>query len=168
MASEVRKITIEIISQEEKPKTQIEEEEDGNEQETKKTKKSNVKKTKTEILVNQAYHQLKQEVISNVDYVINQSFELHDNYIGQRTYTATKTIVSRAKSIGVSIAAGYSTAGLVGAAVMGAISVASTAVDIAKNYHEEKIALNQVDYQLSYSRLRAGYSLTSESIGENK
>ena len=101
-------------------------------------------------------------------YGINKHLSLTDDYISQRYLKAGINVISRAVSIGSSIVAGATVGGLVGAVIGAVFAVGDLAFDIFKNYDQQNIMLRQMDAQLQYQRQRAGYSLTSGSIGENK
>ena len=168
--AETRKITIEIIDSEAKPKTEIQnKQEKNNTSDDKSSKKSTaLNNAGTMIVINQAYKQLRGSIISNADYLINRHFNLTDDYIGQRNYNITKNIISKVRGTALGVVAGFTTGGPVGAAITAAMSIGLTAIDIAKNFDEQNIMLRQMDAQLEYTRQRAGYSLTSGSVGENR
>lgn len=129
----------------------------------------------TSVILNQAFNQLKNEFISEVNYEINKHFNLTDDYIGQRNVNVAKNVISRVASIGTSIYAGAKL-GLgggpvgiaIGAVTALVISTAQLGVDIYQNYDQANINLRQQNAQLEFTRQRAGYSLTSGSIGDNK
>ena len=171
--AETRKITIEITSVDKKPKTEIEKSQNESNAEGLGGLDSNEKENgllegSKSVVINQAYSKMKSLVINNVDYAINRHFNLTDDYIGQRTYNIAKSIIGKGKDFATSIAAGFAVGGPVGAAVSAAFSVVSTGIEVWKNYDQQNIMLKQMDTQLEYSRQRAGFSLTSGSIGENK
>lgn len=128
---------------------------------------SNIKKS-TSILLNQTYQRLKSEISSEVNYEIDKHFRLSDNYIGQRNFNNAKQVINKAVSFGTSIATGFAIGGPVGAVGAFVVQTISLGIDIYQNYDQENINLRQMEAQLSYTRERAGYSLTSGSIGENK
>ena len=129
----------------------------------------------TSILLNQAFENVKNELISEVNYEINKHFNLTDDYIGQRKLNVAKNVVSRATGIIATIGASAkigSVAGpvgtIVGAVVGTTIAGVQLGVDIYQNYDQANIHLRQMEAQLNYTRQRVGYSLTSGSIGDNK
>lgn len=128
---------------------------------------TNLKKS-TSVLLNQTYQRLKSEISREVNYEIDKHFRLTDNYIGQRNLNNAKQIINKAVSFGTSVATGFATGGPVGAVRAFVIQTLSLGIDIYQNYDQENINLRQMEAQLSYTRERAGYSLTSGSIGENK
>lgn len=134
--------------------------------------KNKVKKQQTDYigatLVNQAWQYVKTDITKIANYEINKWFSLRDDYIGQRTVNTALNFISRAKNMVSTIAAGAVLAGGAGAAIALVGSFATLGIDIAQNYDRERIMLKQMDAQLDYQRQRAGYSLTSGRVGENK
>lgn len=118
-------------------------------------------------LLHEAYNYAKQDIVQIASYEVNKYFNLHDDYIGQRNLTIAKNVLSKAVGMGTAIAGGFVLGGVVGSAVALIGTTASLGIEIAQNYDQENIKIRQMNAQLEYSRLRAGYSLTSESIGEN-
>jgi hypothetical protein len=108
------------------------------------------------------------DVLQETDYFIQRHFQLADDYQGQRSYTVAKNVVLKSVSIGTSAIAAASTLGPVGAVIAVGAAVASTAVDVANNYINQADTIRKMDAQLSYTRVRAGYSLTAGSVGEDK
>ena len=100
-------------------------------------------------------------------YEINKYFNLHDDYIGQRNLTIAKNVVSKSLGMATAVASGFMVGGPAGGAIALVGVTASLGIEIYQNYDQENIKLRQMNAQLSYSRQRAGFSLTSESIGEN-
>lgn len=121
----------------------------------------------TAVLLHEAYNYAKQEVTQIASYEISKYFNLRDDYIGQRNLTIAKNVISKSLGIATAVASGF----MVGGAVGGAIATVGTAIglgiEIYQNYDQESIKTRQMNAQLAYSRQRAGFSLTSESIGEN-
>jgi hypothetical protein len=101
-------------------------------------------------------------------YSFNRQFTLNDDYIGQRNMGIALSILSKSASLGQAALTGFMFGGPVGAVIGGAISVASTGVQIWENYDQQSIKLRQLDAQLSYSRVRAGYAIVAGSIGEDR
>lgn len=101
-------------------------------------------------------------------YGINKHLELTDDYVSQRYLNAGMNVIGRAVSMGSSIVAGANVGGVVGAIIGAVFAVGDLAFDIFKNYDKQNILIKQLDAQLQYQRQRAGYSLTSGSIGENR
>ena len=115
-----------------------------------------------------AFKQVRKQLEEMAIYGINRHLQLTDDYITQRYLQAGVNIISKAISMGTTIMAGASVGGPVGAVVGAVVAVADLTFDIIKNYDQQNIMLRQMDAQLSYQRQRAGYSLTSGRIGENK
>lgn len=118
-------------------------------------------------LLHEAYNYAKQELLTIASYEINKYFSLTDDYIGQRNLSVAKSVISKAMGIGSTIMAGFAMGGVAGGAIAIVGSGVTLATDIFQNYDNERIRINQQNKQLAYSRQRAGYSLTSESIGDN-
>ena len=120
------------------------------------------------IIAVQAAQAAAKELVSFGDYVFQRHMKLNDDYIGQRNYTAVKNIVGRAGSVVTAIGSGFATGGPAGAVIAGLISVASIGVDIAENYMQQNDNIQKMELNLSFNRMRSGYSLTSGSIGEDR
>ena len=120
------------------------------------------------VVVNRAVNETISQVSEMALYSIEKHLSLTDDYVGQRYLKAGKEVISKTMSMGSSIMAGAVMGGVVGAIVGAVLSLSSMAFDIFKNYDQQNIMIRQMDAQLSYQRQRAGYSLTSGSIGENK
>jgi hypothetical protein len=133
---------------------------------TAKSDNTNIEAT-TSVLLHEAYNYAKQTITEIASYEVNKYFNLSDDYQTQRNVTIAKNVISKATGMGTAIASGFKMGGAVGGAIAIVGSVASLGVEIAQNYDQERIKLNQANAQLSYSRLRAGYSLVSDSVGEN-
>lgn len=134
--------------------------------------KNKVQEQKTDYvgatLVSQAWGYVKADITKIANYEINKWFSLNDDYIGQRNLTNALNVVNRAKNTAASIAAGIVLGGAVGGVIAAVGSFITLGIDIAQNIDRQNIALRQMDAQLSYQRQRAGYSLTSGRIGEDK
>ena len=121
----------------------------------------------TSVLLHEAYNYAKQEVTQIASYEINKYFNLHDDYIGQRNLTIAKNVVSKSLGMATAVASGFMVGGPAGGAIALVGVTTSLGIEIYQNYDQENIKLRQMNAQLAYSRQRAGFSLTSESIGEN-
>ncbi len=121
----------------------------------------------TAVLLHEAYNYAKQEITQIASYEINKYFNLNDDYIGQRNLAVAKNIISKGSSMGTAIASGFALGGVVGGAIAIIGTTASLGIEIAQNYDQESIKIRQMNAQLAYSRQRAGYSLVSNSVGEN-
>lgn len=120
------------------------------------------------IAQNQAWNYVKADIRQIVGYEINKWFTLTDDYIGQRNVTAAMNVINKAKSIGVTLAAGFMAAGPIGLIVAAVGSAIDLGVGVSQNYDRQNIRIKQMNAQLEYQRQRAGYSLTSGRVGENK
>lgn len=123
--------------------------------------------TAAAVLLHEAYSYAKQEITQIANYELNKYFNLNDDYIGQRNLAVAKNIISKGASMGTAIASGFAMGGIVGGAIAIVGTTASLGIEIAQNYDQENIKIRQMNAQLSYSRQRAGYSLVSNSVGEN-
>ena len=74
------------------------------------------------------------------------------------------------KSIGLagSVIGGFSVAGVAGAAVFGALDIMGDVFEYSRAMDSQRLKLEKMGAQLSFSRQREGYSLTSDSIGVDK
>lgn len=115
-----------------------------------------------------AYSGAKQITINEAKYQLNKYFRLTDNYLGQQNMNIALGIVNRVANFGLSVASGFMIGGIPGAIVTAGIDITKNILEIAHNYEQENINLQKMDNQLQFNRQRAGYSLTSGSIGENK
>lgn len=145
------------------------------EKKTKETEPKNDLDTKEDsnsLVENAIFQQAKKEAINFLKeaslYGINRHLQLTDNYVQERYLNAGINVVNRAMSMGSAVIAGFSVGGVVGAVVGAVFAVGDLAFDIFQNYDQQNIKLRQMDAQLDYQRQRAGYSLTSGSIGENR
>lgn len=121
----------------------------------------------TAVLLHEAYNYAKEELVQIANYELNKHFSLKDDYIAQRNLSIAKSIISKGASMGTAIASGFATGGIVGGAAAIAGATATLGIEIAQNYDQENVRLRQMNAQLEFSRQRAGYSLTSGSVGEN-
>lgn len=120
------------------------------------------------VLANQVFNEVKSIVVNEAKYEVGKYFDLHDDYVGERDLNIAMTIVSDVASIGKATLIGAQTGGLAGASVGFILASATQIVNVYQNLDKQSIKIKQLDTQLQYSRTRAGYSLTSESIGENR
>lgn len=120
------------------------------------------------VIHNQAFEYAKEVVTSEVRYEVNKNFTLHDDYVGQRDLNIALGVASKIYGIANATISGAITGGPVGAGIAFAGSVAIEAVGVYQRLDQQNIKIAQMDKQLEYNRVRAGYSLTSGSIGENK
>lgn len=119
------------------------------------------------ILLHEAYRYAKQDIMKVAQYELSKYFNLRDDYIGQRNMNVAKNVISKTVGMGTAVAGGFMVGGPIGATIAAVGTMATLGIEIAQNYDQENIRLRQMNAQLSYSRQRAGYSLTSDSIGED-
>lgn len=122
----------------------------------------------TSVLTNQVFESLKKTLLTEAKYQVNKYFSTRDDYIGQRNYNAAMSMANMVVGLGSSVLAGFMVGGPVGAIVAGATSVLSTAVSVYNTLDAQNLKVDQMNAQLSFTRQRSGYSLTSGSTGENK
>lgn len=125
------------------------------------------------ISANQAYNYGKQAIngiASNAIYFVNRQMYLEDDYKGQRNLNIAVSMVSKATNVIGSVASAFIASGgnpvVVGIALAG--QLVNIGLDVYKNLSEQQIKIDQQNYQLDFSRVRAGYSITAGSIGEDK
>lgn len=126
-------------------------------------------------VIKKAYNQAKGIVIGEAKYQISKYFQLTDNYLGEQDLNVALNVIGKVWEVGLSIYAGikigkkYGPAGAIAAtAIAVGATVVNTAMQVAHNYEQERIQLNQMNAQLEFNRQRAGYALTAGSIGENR
>lgn len=95
-------------------------------------------------------------------------YDLTDNVEGKRDLNIAVGLIHRGASIASATIIGAKTAGVAGAVVGFSIGAIREGISIYQGYDQQNIQLRQLQTQLAYTRERAGYSLTSGSIGENK
>lgn|SRR5574344_533927 len=120
------------------------------------------------IVHNEAFQYVKQVAINEARYEINKDFAMRDDYIGQRDINISLGVISKVYSIGTSVVSGAIMGGAIGASVALAGSLLVEGIQVYQNLDQQNIKIAQLNSQLDYNRIRAGYSLTSGSIGENK
>lgn len=109
-----------------------------------------------------------QTLLSEALYEVNKYFDLTDNVEGKRNLNIAMGLVHRGTNVLGSTFLGAEIGGVPGALVGFASGVINEAINIYQGYDQQNIQLRQLNTQLEYTRERAGYSLTSGSIGENK
>ena len=120
------------------------------------------------VILNKAVDFAIEDVNKIATYEVNKFLNLHDDYVSERNITVAMSVIDRAKRFGVSVYAGAVVGGPIGAAVAVIGQMATMGIDIYQNYDKERVKIAQMNAQLGYQRQRAGFSLTSGSIGENK
>lgn len=162
--ADLRKVEVIFKNQTDGEKKPSDKVKDGDKNKVQETNKKDL----TSIWLHQAWSYVKADIEKIATYELNKWFMLNDDYIGQRTVAAAMNVISKAKNIGVVTLAGFKLGGPVGAAIGLAGSLLTLGIDIAQNYERQDIQLRQMDAQLDYQRQRAGFSLTSGRVGENK
>lgn len=149
-------------------KTTIDSETGTNDTLMAQTKETQNKNIMYSAVAHQAFNYAKEMVISSAEYFIERSFQLTDDYEGQRDFNIAKGFLKRGIAIGGAIVSGAVMGGPIGAVVAGVGSIGMDVINTAQGIDKQNIAIAQLNEQLSYTRQRAGYSLTSGSIGDNK
>lgn len=153
-------------------KTEVSSESQKPSEKIKKGTKNKVQTQQTDyvgsVVVNQAWNIVKQSTSKIVNYEINKWFTLKDDYIGQRNLNNALATINKASSSITAIAGGFVAGGVIGGAVATVGVVVASAISIAQHIDKQNIELDQLDAQLQYQRQRAGYSLTSGRVGENR
>ena len=101
-------------------------------------------------------------------YQQNVYYSLTDDYQSEQNLNIAKSIISKTASTAITAIALGSKFGPVGAAIGVSVAVVSTGLDIFHNYQQEMMNDSKRDRQLEFQRVRAGYSLTAGSRGENR
>ena len=105
--------------------------------------------------------------LQEADYRISRSFYLKDDYIGQRNYQIAKSealaVIGYLGVIGANIAHGN----FAGAAIYAVTAPISNIISYSHKIEEQNLTIKRMEATLDFSRQRAGYSLTSGSVGEN-
>lgn len=109
-----------------------------------------------------------QTLLSEALYEVNKYFDLTDNVEGKRNLNIAIGMAHRGTNVLTSTLIGAQIGGVPGAVVGFVASSINEAITIYQGYDQQNIQLRQLNTQLEYTRERAGYSLTSGSIGENK
>lgn len=120
------------------------------------------------IIGNQVFEYMKNELVNIAQYEINKHYTLADDYKGRQSLGVALNITKKAISVGTSIYKGFQWGGPLGAAVVAVEQGITLSIQIAQNYETQRIELQNMEFKLSFSRERAGYSLTDGSVGRNK
>lgn len=115
-----------------------------------------------------AAKQLARIGVGEVLYQTNLYFSLTDNYQAEQNLNIAKDIFSKSLSTAITATALGSKFGPAGIAIAIGIAVVETSLDIINNYQQEDINIRKQNNQLAFQRVRAGYSLTAGSRGENR
>lgn len=162
MASDTRKITIEIIGENSGGGSK----EGTNKKETKKT----TKKIKEEIVKTKVYEKVARQVWDNAiniaEFQMNRYFTLSEDYISQNTYNNVKRSINKANQIwgtAKSIAFMAASGNVVGAGIAAASSIINEGMEYYQKISSHYQALNATNYQTGFSATRAG--LVNDSRG---
>ena len=136
---------------------------------------SNITKAAFAKMIMQVASKAANEIIAWADYNIDKSFNLKDDYIGQRNMAVAEYYINGAANT-ISMTAngalaGFAVGGWVGAIIGGVIGLGTNiAGNVRSNIQgadRQNIMLKQMDLQLQYTRRRAGWSTHAASIGED-
>lgn len=116
----------------------------------------------------QAGKQLANMAISQAKYEINRTTSLTGDYQLANTVTNVSNGLSAGVSIGTSMATGFAMAGPVGGFVMGALAVGGYALQTWNSQRSEEDTIRSNEWSANYNRVRAGYSLTAGTSGEDR
>ena len=168
MAQEIREVVITIKDEETKPNDGGGDKATGDsEAQTAAEKSGGFSKTAL-ILANQAYSRIRSELNSEARYQIGKYFSVRDDYVGQRNMSAASAMIGKSIGLAGSVIGGFSVAGVAGAAVFGALDIMGDVFEYSRAMDSQRLKLEKMGAQLSFSRQREGYSLTSDSIGVDK
>lgn len=107
-------------------------------------------------------------ILGIISYQMQKGYNLTDNVQAQRDRTIALNWTKKTFSLAQNIAFGASVGGVWGAVISGSLSIIQNGISIYEGYDQQTIKIKQLNEQLEYTRLRAGYSLTSGDKGENR
>lgn len=114
--------------------------------------------------------------VGTADYYITRAYVLKDDYIGQRNYQIAKSILMGVAS-DVGGVAGWAISGfkigqapgaIIGTILGTAITALSRGLDYNKQMQQQELQVRLLNQTLEFNRQRAGYSLSSGSVGEDR
>lgn len=115
-----------------------------------------------------AFDYMKSIASEELPYELSKAITMSDDYVAARRISATASVVSKGASVAQALSTAFAAGGLIGLGIATIGESAMLGIEIYQNYDKQSIALRKQDAQLDYLRQRAGYSLTSGSIGEDK
>lgn len=127
-------------------------------------------------LAERALSQVVNMAVGTADYYITRSLVLKDDYAGQRDYQIIKSVIGGVAS-DVGSVAGWTVAGfkmgqapgaVVGLVLGTAVTALSRGLDYAKQMQQQELQIRLLNQTLEFNRQRAGYSLSSGSVGEDR
>lgn len=152
MASDSKKITIEIIgggSGENTDETVVD-----NELDPKEKKKR--KKTGTEIWMTMVAQKALSIATQTIESSANRYFYMKEDYLGETTYRNVKSNISKVAGSVATIVAGAKVGGGWGAAVATVGVVVNEGISIFNKYASLENQMNTLNYGMEFSRTRAG------------
>lgn len=157
MASDTRKLVIEIVEKETKEvKKEKEESKTSLTKQLKPNETNESLQMAKNVLVNQVYPQIKNSLIQTVEFNLNRYFTIHEDYISENTYNNAKSAIGKMASFGTTVAAGAMMGGPVGAIVAAGAWVINQRQEeqaTMSNYYQ---GLNSSNMETAFSRTRAG------------
>lgn len=121
----------------------------------------------TAVLANQVYENVKAMLKQTAEYEIGKYFDTKNDYVSKRDLSEALTYINMASSIATAAYVGFQTGGPVGAAIGAGLVLSHQALNASLALERQRMAVERADAQLSFSRDRAGFSLTAGSRGEN-
>lgn len=121
----------------------------------------------TAVLANQVYENVKAMLKQTVEYEIGKYFDTKNDYVSKRNLSEALTYINMGSSIATATYVGFQTGGPVGAVIGAGLVLSHQALNASLALERQRISIERNDAQLSFSRDRAGFSLTAGSRGEN-
>lgn len=128
----------------------------------------NIRSVTTATTVMASVAHMGQTLISNGDQWFTRSLQAQGRYREQQTLQEAKTIASWMTSSVGKIGTAAITGGPIGAVVATLDVALETSLSIWQNQENQRLRINQQETEMDMSRVRAGYSLTSGSYGEDR
>ena len=126
-------------------------------------------------LAYKAFKNTVSQVKTIATYEIDKSFTLSDDFESKRDFHIALSILEKAGNVatstfaGAMLGSGGGPVGTIVGAVVGFVGgVGNEVTSVYKAYNQQDITMKQRNEQLKYTRQRAGFSLESGSIGENR
>lgn len=107
-------------------------------------------------------------LVQEASYEIQKSYDLTDDVVGRRNQQIAKQVINKSISIAGSSLVSFAAGGIIGLAINTALFTTREIISAYQNYDQQQLQIARNNANLEYSRLRAGYSLTSGDKGENR
>lgn len=109
------------------------------------------------VLVNQAYQQIKASTSQTINLTLNRYFNMKEDYLNETTFNNVKNTFSRITNLAASTIAGAMYGGGIPGAVIGFVGgVISDTVQYQSRLSGYYSQLNATNYQTGFNRIRAG------------